>query len=452
MSNNQTTETSSTSSSTSSSPISLVDKNFNFVINESLDTNIILDQYKKHIEERTYHHFGYPYNLSYNHEELSPFLKYSVNNLGDPFVESNYGVHSRAFEQAVLEFFAKLWKIGPCSDEKEQKNWSNDEYWGYVTNCGTEGNLYGILLGREQFPDAVLISSRESHYSVSKAAKLYRMPEIRVPTLFSGEIDYSILEQELIKNRVETEDLSIGKKKRPIVLNANIGTTVKGAVDNLDTILDILKRTGYSEDEFFIHCDGALFALILPFIEDALDVNFTKPVGSISVSGHKFMGCPMPCGITITRKRYVETLKSHIDYLNSVDTTIMGSRNGQASLYLWLTLRKKGTEGFAADAKKCLENSKYMATLLKDAGVGCLLNDHSNTIVLERPMDEEFVKKWQLACEGTVAHCIVMPNVSKQKIEDFVGDYLASRKGHPSETCVAKHIGPDNCTCSKCRK
>ncbi|KAF0983858.1 hypothetical protein FDP41_007773 [Naegleria fowleri] len=429
-----------------------IDKNFNFIIQEDLPTHEILAQYKKHVEERTYHHFGYPYNLSYNHEELSPFLRYSINNLGDPFVESNYGVHSRAFEQSVLQFFAKLWKIGPCPDEANAQNWSHDEYWGYVTNCGTEGNLYGILLGREQFPDAVLVSSRESHYSVSKAAKLYRMPEIRVPTLYTGEIDYAILEKELIRNREETEDLSQGKKKRPVVMNVNIGTTVKGAVDNLDTILDIFKRTGYTEDEFFIHCDGALFALILPFIEEALEVNFTKPVGSISVSGHKFMGCPMPCGVTITRKRYVETLKSHIDYLNSVDTTIMGSRNGQASLYLWLTLRKKGTEGFAKDARKCLENAKYMEQLLRDAGVGCLLNPHSNTIVLERPKDEEFVKKWQLACEGTVAHCIVMPNVSREKISDFVQDYLEQRQRFPGVSCIAKHIGPQYCLCSNCKK
>lgn len=41
----------------------------------------------------------------------------------------------------VLNWFAKLWEI----DE--------DEYWGYITNCGTEGNLHGILVGRENLPD-----------------------------------------------------------------------------------------------------------------------------------------------------------------------------------------------------------------------------------------------------------------------------------------------------------
>ena len=49
--------------------------------------------------------------------------------------------------------FAKLWEI----DE--------EEYWGYITTCGTEGNLHGILTGRENLPDGILYASQESHYS-----------------------------------------------------------------------------------------------------------------------------------------------------------------------------------------------------------------------------------------------------------------------------------------------
>ena len=33
----------------------------------------------------------YPYNLEFNYQELTRFMKYSINNLGDPFDESNYG-------------------------------------------------------------------------------------------------------------------------------------------------------------------------------------------------------------------------------------------------------------------------------------------------------------------------------------------------------------------------
>ena len=78
---------------------------------------------------------GYPYNLDFNYGALAQLQHFSINNLGDPFIESNYGVHSRQFEVGVLDWFARL-----CELEK-------NEYWGYITNCGTEGYLHGILVG-----------------------------------------------------------------------------------------------------------------------------------------------------------------------------------------------------------------------------------------------------------------------------------------------------------------
>lgn len=73
------------------------------------------------------------------------------------------------------------------------------------------------------------------------------------------------------------------------------------------------------------------------------------------------LGCPMPCGVALTRKKHVAKVgmsyldmtcgrvsttdhtytrvyncttckvEMRIDYLNSLDTTIMGSRNGQVT-------------------------------------------------------------------------------------------------------------------------
>jgi len=96
---------------------------------------------------------------------------------------------------------------------------------------------------------------------------------------------------------------------RPAIINVNIGTTVKGAVDNLDRILRILKNLGFTRDRFHIHCDGALFAMMLPFIEHASDIGFHKPIDSIAVSGHKMLGCPMPCGIALTRMEHVKKVE-----------------------------------------------------------------------------------------------------------------------------------------------
>lgn len=304
----------------------------------------------------------------------------------------------------MLNWFARLWEI----DE--------DEYWGYITNCGTEGNLHGIYVGRENLPDGILYASRETHYSIFKAARMYRMPSVKVGTTSNGEIDYDELRSHLAANR-----------DKPAILNVNIGTTVKGAVDDLDRVLDILKETGYTEDRFYIHCDGALFGMMMPFLKQAPMVTFKKPIGSVSVSGHKFVGAPVPCGVTITRFRYVMALSSDVEYLNSRDATIMGSRNGHAPIYLWYTLTRKGYEGIRRDVEKCMRNAHILKDMLDQAGVRTMLNELSNTVVFERPLEEAFVRKWQLACEGDIAHVVVMPNINVDKLEEFVSDYIASR-------------------------
>lgn len=367
----------------------------------------ILKVYEKFLMSRSTHHFGYPYNLNYDHSELFPFMKYSINNLGDPFVTSNYGVHSRQFELAVIDFFAKMWKI------------NKGDYWGYVTTCGTEGNLHGMLLARECQPEGILYYSKESHYSIPKAANFYRMREKAIGTLPTGEIDYDELSAALAKNL-----------DRPAIINVNIGTTVKGAVDNLDRILRILTKLRIPRERFHIHCDGALFAMMMPFVQYAPELSFEKPIDSIAVSGHKMLGCPMPCGVALTRLEHVKKVETHIAYLNSVDTTIMGSRNGQAALYMWYSLRKKGVHGIKVEVEHCVETAQYLCVKLREVGIHCRLNDLSSTVVMERPTDDLFVKRWQLACDDDIAHVVVMPNVTQQKIDIFVAEFSKIRKEH----------------------
>lgn len=96
-------------------------------------------------------HAGYPHNIYCDdYVAMAPLLPYHLNNFDDPFAENNYGMHSRHFEVGVLDWFSKLWEI------------EQDEYWGYVTHCGTEGNLHGILLGsvRSYYLSFIFIFSR----------------------------------------------------------------------------------------------------------------------------------------------------------------------------------------------------------------------------------------------------------------------------------------------------
>ncbi|KAK1683046.1 hypothetical protein QYE76_043894 [Lolium multiflorum] len=389
----------------------------------------VLARYRRSLTERTKHHLGYPYNLDFDYGALAQLQHFSINNLGDPFIESNYGVHSRQFEVGVLDWFARLWDL------------EKDEYWGYITNCGTEGNLHGILVGREVFPDGILYASRESHYSVFKAARMYRMDCVKVDTLVSGEIDCADFGRKLFEN-----------KDKPAIINVNIGTTVKGAVDDLDLVIETLENLGF-ENRFYIHCDGALFGLMMPFVKLAPKVSFKKPIGSVSVSGHKFVGCPMPCGVQITRLKHINALASNVEYLASRDATIMGSRNGHAPIFLWYTLNRKGYRGFQKEVQKCLRNAHYLKGRLKDAGISVMLNELSSTVVFERPKDEEFVRRWQLACEGNISHVVVMPSVTISKLDSFLNELVEKRatwyeEGICQSPCIAGVIGQDNCLCT----
>ena len=56
-------------------------------------------------------------------------------------------------------------------------------------------------------------------------------------------------------------------------------------------------------------------------------------------------------------RQYIAALSREVEYLNSRDATIMGSRNGHAPLYMWLTLTRKGYAGMRKDVERCLRNA-----------------------------------------------------------------------------------------------
>lgn len=178
-----------------------------------------LSDFFEQLEQGTKFETGYPANLSYNYEPLLKFLNFSLNNAGDPFAQPNYVLHSRKFEQEVLAFFAHLYQM------------PEEDFWGYVTSGGTEGNLYGLFVGRELYPDGILYFSQDSHYSIPKTARLLRIKCTIINSQETGEIDYEHLEKILLANNL-----------CPAIINLNIGTTMKGAIDKLDVVLKILKK------------------------------------------------------------------------------------------------------------------------------------------------------------------------------------------------------------------
>ena len=367
-----------------------------------------LDSFLKQCERHQKYHLGYPYNLNCNqYSNLSPFLNFFINNLGDSFVDSNYKIDSRQFEHEVLNFFADLWNI------------KREDYWGYVTSCGTEGNLLGILYGREYLENPVLVTSKDSHYSVHKSSKMYKIPYHPIDSDKLGELDYDKF-GEYLDNRLANEHIDNIK----LLIVANIGTTVTGAHDKVKKIKELLKSKNITRKNYYIHCDAALSGCFLPLIKEASDYKFgfDLDVDSISVSGHKFLGTPVPCGIVITKRQHMEKWSSTVEYLNSIDTTITGSRSGFAALAMWYSLQDRGKDGLKLELQACIEKSDNLICLFKEKGVDAWRNPFSITVIFPKPI-KSIVQKYQLACQGDIAHIVVTPSVTSDILQEFIKEY-----------------------------
>ncbi|MBB6502540.1 histidine decarboxylase [Pedobacter cryoconitis] len=337
---------------------------------------------------------GYPVSKDFDYAKLADFLNFPINNLGDPFVPSTYNIGTREMEREVLQFFAELFRA-PVN------NW-----WGYVTNGGSEGNLYGLYLAREIHPKGMVYFSQATHYSVQKNLHLLNMPNIVIRTQPSGEIDYEDLRDTIKMNR-----------HMPVIIFANIGTTMTEARDDVSKIKGILQDLAIQH--YYIHADGALSGSYSAFIEPRPAFDFADGADSIAISGHKFIGSPIPCGVVVVKKNNRDRIARSVSYTGSMDTTITGSRNGHTPLFLWYMIKCLGLDGFKKRALHSLEVAAYAEMRLKEIGVNAWRNPDSITVNLPEPAMNVRIK-WQLAMENGWCHIICMPNVTKDQIDRLV--------------------------------
>ena len=358
-----------------------------------------LNELEEHLIAEKDKAIGYPCNASFNYEALYRFLAYPINNIGDPYIPSNYHLNTHHFELEVLKFFEEITQA-PAG-----------ETWGYITNGGTEGNHYGLFLAREILPDGIVYYSQETHYSVGKILRCLNLPSIMIRSNPNGTMDLNDLRENLRLNRTS-----------PPIICANIGTTMKGAVDDINGINAIFQDLAIPRK--YLHADCALSGMILPFINDAPAWNFAHGVDSLSISGHKMIGSPIPCGVVLAKKDNMTRIAENVEYIGSRDTTLTGSRNGIAPLFLWYAIKTHGHSGFRQLIEQCLERAEYAVRELNKAGQHAWRHPYSNTVVFDRPL-QSVVESWQLATHGPISHLITMPNVSTDQVDRLVAEIKA---------------------------
>jgi histidine decarboxylase len=336
---------------------------------------------------------GYPCNTSYDFSEVSKFINIHINNLGNPECSSTYKANTKHIEREVLGWFADLWGI------------DKEKCWGVLTNGGTESSLQGLYVARESSNGKphVFLTSKDSHYGIYKIAKLLNLNIVRIESRENGELDY----QDFTKKVQEHLD-------KYIIVNVNLGTTMKGAIDSSSEVYRILKKYG-KQNEYYMHADGALAGAYIPFLER--DLLFKAHVNSMAISGHKFFGLPFPSGIFMMERKFLKYIVNNIECIGSNDCTISGSRNGHSAIFLKHVIDTIGYDGFKKDVDRCIELAEYLVDNID----GAWRNHNSITVVIPRP-NELIIKKWQLATENDISHVICMPHVTREKLDAFIKD------------------------------
>lgn len=361
--------------------------------------NLLINEYRNLLGKKNLI-AGYPENQRFNYKFVDKFFRLSINNVGDSFQPSNYPLNTLKFEADVIKYFSQLYN-------------KKKDYWGYITSGGTESNLFAIHLARTKFQNGIVLYSSHSHYSIMKAIAVTRSQNSLISVQENGEIDYFDFERNVIRYR-----------KSPLIIVLNIGTTITGAIDRLENIKLILQK--HKIEKYYIHCDAALHGFILPFCEHSLNLSLDK-IDSLSISGHKFIGSPIPCGIFLTHFKLKKMIEKNIDYLRASDSTLLGSREGLSSLILWTAIQQKTKQDFHNIVKYCLKLAEYAVQKMVKFGIHAWVNNFSPIVVFPKP-NEKIIKKWSIATYQNIAHIITMPHMTKKIIDKLITDIQIDMK------------------------
>jgi len=370
---------------------------------------------------------GYPANLNIPDEGFFAWRRQlqtveigqrTVNNVGDPFRRRGVGA-AHMLEADLIETFAGRY------------GFSAGDVWGIVSNSGTDSNLHGAYIGRTLLyrrhgVQPKIYYTREAHYSIQIVRDLLGMDEVMVAATAEGSMDLPDLKRKLAEH-----------SDAPALIIATIGTTFKGAVDDIDGIQAAAR--GHSA---YVHLDAALFGGYLHVTEFADQFQQFGPAGgrydSLAVSCHKFPGYPGVAGLFMMNGETFEEFRNYFAdvhdpaYISHVPGTITCSRDAIKAAECHYFCTPASLRQQARDAEQVLTNAQYLHSemltqfpQLKPRRVDA----RSNIVYFDDSIAEAVRSKWHLATVRArpghthgMAHVVVMPHADKQLLDQFLED------------------------------
>jgi histidine decarboxylase len=401
--------------------------------------------------------------LGINDNSLASMM---MNNVGSPWTKSEtWQMEVKDFEQAIFSIMSTYFQ--------------QPDLAGYVTSGGTEANQAGIWWAkrrllfavedqlaftlklnqhlqneiqrvRAKLPEdlhyltalqkklldnidlchdlshpALFYTKSHTHYSIDKISNLFHLAPVEVRADAKGAIDIADFAHQVKHFLAE-------HPRSAIIVNANIGTTLTGASDNVPALKNILQQ--YAPNQHAIHMDGALTGLLLPILKlHGNTPNYLSALGadSIAISGHKFLGIPQACGIIMTPKDFLnKAFKENtkiIEYVGNIhDITISGSRSGLLVLMFYKALKDLRIDSTQVLLQKqflnCLTQARYLyQELCKLYGRNWVQYPNHFHILFPKP-SAKLIRDYQLMVSGTQAIICVLGNVNKALSQLFLSE------------------------------
>ena len=207
------------------------------------------------------------------------------------------------------------------------------EFVGHLTSGGTFANLEALWVAGQMAPGKKVVASEQAHYTHRRISSVLKLAFASIPADAQGRMEIAALEAALAAGEVGT-------------VVATLGTTASGAVDPLDSLLELKREYG-----FRLHVDaayGGYFRLVSnlgPSARRAFDCS--GGADSIVVDPHKHGLQPYGCGCVLFRDPAMGRWYKHdspYTYFTSSDLhlgeiSLECSRAGASAVALWATQR-----------------------------------------------------------------------------------------------------------------
>ena len=252
---------------------------------------------------------------------------------------------------------------------------------GVLVDGGSMANFVGLAVARDakagfnakmkglaSGPPLVVYCSSETHSSVQKA--------VQILGLGSEGLRYVKCDRDFRIDMNALRDAVAADRKqgrRPVCVIGNAGTVNSGAIDDLDALASFCR-----EEDLWFHVDGAfgLLAALSPSLRPLL--RGMELGDSLAFDLHKWMYMPYDVGCVLVRspEKHREAFSYSAAYLDPHQRGLTAGpisfsqyglelSRGFRALKVWFSLKEHGLDSFAEMIEQNVEQSKYLAELVK---------------------------------------------------------------------------------------